>query len=187
MGIMSHEINFDGNGNIVLTVNWRPIVKVLAVLAITIASGYLPLEGLTTASRICLMIFVGAAGLWVTEAIPPFATATMVIVLCVYLLGQPEGPLHLEPTGITTSYQIFLNPIAVSMSMFSPVLGAVAIALACSLAMSLPIRTPPNAIAFATEIIETRDMARYGTIVSMIGIVVMFAVLYIAFGVFHIM
>jgi sodium-dependent dicarboxylate transporter 2/3/5 len=112
MGIMSHEINFDNNGNIVLTVKWRPIVKVLAVLAVTVASGYLPIEGLTEASRICLMIFVGAAGLWVTEAIPPFATATMVIVLCVYLLGQPEGPLNLEPTGITTSYQIFLNPIA---------------------------------------------------------------------------
>ncbi len=109
---MPHEINFDKNGNILLTVKWRPIVKVLAVLAITIASGYLPLEGLTEASRICLMIFVGAAGLWVTEAIPPFATATMVIVLCVYLLGQPEGPLHLQSTGITTSYQIFLNPIA---------------------------------------------------------------------------
>lgn len=109
---MSHEINFDADGNIVLKINWRATLKVGAVLALAIAAGFLPLEGLTTASRICLMIFVGAAGLWVTEAIPPFATAIMVIVLSVYLLGQPGGPLGLEPSGVLDSYQIFLNPIA---------------------------------------------------------------------------
>jgi sodium-dependent dicarboxylate transporter 2/3/5 len=86
-----------------------------------------------------------------------------------------------------TAASNLMIPIAVSMGVFSPILGAVAIALACSMAMSLPISTPPNAIAFATQVIETRDMARYGTIVSMIGIVVMLAVLYIAFGMFHIM
>ncbi len=109
---MSHEINIDADGNIVLKVNWKATLKVFVVLALAISAGFLPLEGLTTASRICLMIFVGAAGLWVTEAIPPFATAIMVIVLSVYLLGQPGGPLGLDPSGIVSSYQIFLNPIA---------------------------------------------------------------------------
>jgi hypothetical protein len=91
---------------------------------------------------------------------------------------------YFNPDNLNCNLMI---PIAVSMGYFSPVLGAVAITFACSLAMSLPISTPPNAIAFATEIIETKDMARYGTIVSMIGIVVVFVVLYIAFGVLHIM
>ena len=109
---MSHEINFDGHGNIILSVNWRQVVKVAAVAAVTVASAFLPIAGLTGASRICLMIFVGAAGLWVTEAIPPFATATMVIVVSVYVLGAPAGPLQLDRTGVLTSYQIFLNPIA---------------------------------------------------------------------------
>ena len=109
---MSREINIDKDGNIILKIKWKPILKLLAVIACAIASGYLPLEGMTEASRICLMIFVGAAGLWITEAVPPFATGIMVIVLSVYLLGQEGGPLGLSSSGILSSYQIFLNPMA---------------------------------------------------------------------------
>lgn len=109
---MSREINIDNDGNIILKIKWKPVLKLLAVIACAIASGYLPLEGMTEASRICMMIFVGAAGLWVTEAVPPFATGIMVIVLSVYLLGQAGGPLGLESSGILSSYQIFLNPMA---------------------------------------------------------------------------
>lgn len=109
---MSREINIDSDGNLVLKIKFKPIIKLLIVAALAIASGYLPLEGLTDASRICMMLFVAAAGLWITEAIPPFATGLLVIVLSVYLLGQPGGPLGLEHTGISNSYQIFLNPIS---------------------------------------------------------------------------
>ncbi len=109
---MAHEINIDANGNIVLRINWKATLKVFAIIALAVGAGFLPIEGLTLGARICLMIFVGAAGLWVTEAIPPFATAIMVIVLSVYLLGTPGGPLGLDPSGVTHSYQIFLNPIA---------------------------------------------------------------------------
>lgn len=109
---MAREINIDKDGNIILKLKWKPILKLLAVIACAIASGYLPLEGMTEASRICMMIFVGAAGLWITEAVPPFATGIMVIVLSVYLLGQAGGPLGLESSGILSSYQIFLNPMA---------------------------------------------------------------------------
>lgn len=108
----NHQIDFDGDGHIILRISWRPVVKVLVILALAVGAGYLPISGLTEPSRICLMIFVGAAGLWVTEAIQPFATAIMVIVLSVYLLGAPNGPLGFERTGLTTSYQLFLNPIA---------------------------------------------------------------------------
>ncbi|OPZ03894.1 MAG: Sodium:sulfate symporter transmembrane region [candidate division BRC1 bacterium ADurb.BinA364] len=43
--------------------------------------------------------------------------------------------------------------------------------------MSMPISTPPNAIAFATRAIGTRDMARCGTLVSLAGLVVTMAFL----------
>jgi sodium-dependent dicarboxylate transporter 2/3/5 len=69
-----------------------------------------------------------------------------------------------------TSAANLLIPIVTSLSVLSPMVGAVAVAFACSLAMSLPISTPPNAIAFATREVETRDMARYGSIVSIAGI-----------------
>ncbi len=109
---MAREINIDNDGNIILKIKLKPIIKLLAVIACTIGAGYLQLEGQTEASRICLMIFVAAAGLWVTEAVPPFATGIMVIVLSIYLLGQVGGPLGLESSGIQSSYQIFLNPMA---------------------------------------------------------------------------
>lgn len=105
---MAEPIQVDPEGNIVLKLNWRRALQVLVVLSLAVAAYFAPLEGLTPASRISLMIFVGAAGFWATEAIPPFATAIMVIVLNVYLLGKPGGPVSLE----VTEYQAFLNPIA---------------------------------------------------------------------------
>jgi sodium-dependent dicarboxylate transporter 2/3/5 len=56
---------------------------------------------------------------------------------------------------------------------------ALAIAFSCSLAMSLPISAPPNAIAFATHAIETREMAKYGTFISVLGVICVFLFLLI--------
>ncbi len=105
-------IEFDKRGRVVIHLKWQTCVKVLVILLLTFGSYFLPLPGLTHGSRICLAIFVGAAGLWVTEAIPPFATAIMVIVLSIYLLGTPGGPLGLDRDSLDNSYRIFLNPIA---------------------------------------------------------------------------
>lgn len=102
---MPQPIIIDSDGNVMIKINLGVFIKVFIIAALAAASYFLPFSGLTTSSRICLMIFVGAAGLWVTEAIPPFATAIMVIVLSIYILGYPgdEG---------TSDYRIFLNPIA---------------------------------------------------------------------------
>src|SRR5690606_32047988 len=54
----------------------------------------------------------------------------------------------------------------------APLLVGVIIAMTCSLAMALPISTPPNAVAYASGQVETRDMARVGLIVGAVGIVV---------------
>ena len=109
---MSDPIRIDEHGNVTLSVNLKAAFKVIVILGLALGSYFLDLPGLTTGSRICLMIFVGAAGLWITEAIQPFATATMVIVLCIDFLGFPGGPLGLEAGGLEHSYRIFLNPIA---------------------------------------------------------------------------
>ncbi len=45
----------------------------------------------------------------------------------------------------------------------------VGVALSASMGMALPISTPPNALAYATGIIKTKDMAITGTILCMIG------------------
>lgn len=41
-----------------------------------------------------------------------------------------------------------------------------AVAVACSLGMSLPISTPPNAIAYATGEISVKQMALLGLVVG---------------------
>jgi solute carrier family 13 (sodium-dependent dicarboxylate transporter), member 2/3/5 len=53
---------------------------------------------------------------------------------------------------------------------FHPVLAGVVIAFAASFGMSLPISTPPNAIATSTGLVETRDMAKVGVILGLAGL-----------------
>lgn len=42
--------------------------------------------------------------------------------------------------------------------------------IACSMGMALPISTPPNALAFGTGIITTKDMTRPGVFIAIIGL-----------------
>jgi solute carrier family 13 (sodium-dependent dicarboxylate transporter), member 2/3/5 len=44
------------------------------------------------------------------------------------------------------------------------------IAVASSLGMSLPISTPPNAIAMSTGLVQTKDMALVGLILGIGGL-----------------
>lgn len=49
----------------------------------------------------------------------------------------------------------------------------VGIALMCSMAMSLPVTTPPNAIAFSSRAIKTKDMMLTGSIITILGLTTM--------------
>lgn len=51
---------------------------------------------------------------------------------------------------------------------------AIFVAVCASLAMLLPISTPPNAIASSTGLVETKDMAKVGIIVGVVGLVLGF-------------
>ena len=50
----------------------------------------------------------------------------------------------------------------------------VSIALSCSLAMALPISTPPNALAYGKGFIQQKDMAIVGILVGVVGMVLMY-------------
>lgn len=93
--------------------SWTKLaIKLSFILIVCTLVAFLPLPGMTPASRVMLGIFLLGALLWITEVIPPFATAIIVVVLQVYLLGKPEGLLGLGKQEIDNSYLIFLNPIA---------------------------------------------------------------------------
>ena len=50
----------------------------------------------------------------------------------------------------------------------------VGVAIGSSLGMVLPISTPPNAIAFSTGLIKTKDMLKAGAVIGVIGLVFAF-------------
>jgi sodium-dependent dicarboxylate transporter 2/3/5 len=55
----------------------------------------------------------------------------------------------------------------------------IGVAIAASSAMSLPISTPPNALAFATGYVKQNDMAKIGVIMGVISMVLGFGLVYL--------
>ncbi len=74
-----------------------------------------------------------------------------------------------------TSTAALMAPIVFTIASASTntVVLMVALALACSMAMALPVSTPPNAIAYGTEEIPVKDMMVYGTVVSIVGMLLL--------------
>ena len=67
-----------------------------------------------------------------------------------------------------------LVPLGMSLALsdgigISPIVAGVFIAIGASLAMALPVSTPPNAIAMSTGAVKTRDMALVGVVVGGFG------------------
>ncbi len=61
----------------------------------------------------------------------------------------------------------------------------IGVAIAASSAMVLPISTPPNALAFATNLVQQKQMAKIGLIVGIISMVLGYSFLYVM-GLFHV-
>ena len=81
-----------------------------------------------------------------------------------------------------TSTAALMAPImiVIGMNLNTSIPIMISIALACSMAMALPVSTPPNAIAYGTDVIDLKDMILYGTIIGLVGIIM----LVIIFGLF---
>ncbi|MCR4602318.1 MAG: SLC13 family permease [Prevotella sp.] len=55
----------------------------------------------------------------------------------------------------------------------------IGVAIAASSAMVLPISTPPNALAYATNLVDQKDMSKIGLIVGFISMLLGYALLYV--------
>lgn len=95
-------------------------------------------------------------------AIIALAFALVALALSTVISNSATANL-LVPIGVSlaTSAVVDLDPMIVGF----------VIAIGASLAMALPISTPPNAIAYSSGMVRTGDMARTGFIVGAIGIV----------------
>jgi sodium-dependent dicarboxylate transporter 2/3/5 len=94
-------------------------------------------------------------------------------LLMIALAGMAIGLSTIISNSATANLMI---PIGISLAFsdavdLDPLLAGVLIALSCSLAMALPVSTPPNAVAYASGEIETKEMAIVGLLVGAVGIV----------------
>jgi sodium-dependent dicarboxylate transporter 2/3/5 len=61
----------------------------------------------------------------------------------------------------------------------------IGVAIAASSAMILPVSTPPNALAYSTNLVDQKDMSRIGLIVGVMSMVFGYALLYLI-GTMHV-
>ena len=70
-----------------------------------------------------------------------------------------------------------------SMASLAPLGGELTLILvvtfAASLGMSLPISTPPNALAHATGHVQSNQMARVGVIIGLVGVAASFVLVWL--------
>lgn len=116
------------------------------------------------------------------EAIP-FGSMSVVLVLvvaglvCYFLsnfISNSATAALLIPILIVVA-EGMADPAAANNASFLALGGTKAmisfIAICASVAMCFPISTPPNAIAASTNLVETKDMAKIGIIVGVVGFV----------------
>ncbi|MEX0686252.1 MAG: DASS family sodium-coupled anion symporter [Balneolales bacterium] len=136
------------------------------------------------AGGISLGISMGSSGLaeWMINSIP-FGSFGLITVIVMFSITALMMSNFLSNTVTAT----LLMPLAISLvtsgalgTDFSLIILGLVISISCSLAMVLPISTPPNAIAMSTGLISTPDMARSGIIIGLIGImiVISYALIY---------
>ena len=113
----------------------------------------------------------------------PFGTMSVVLVLVVAglvcytlsnFISNSATAALLIPILIVVA-EGMADPAAANNSAFIALGGSQAmiifIAVCASLAMVLPISTPPNAIAASTGLVETKDMAKVGIIIGVVGFI----------------
>ncbi|MEX1012101.1 MAG: DASS family sodium-coupled anion symporter [Waddliaceae bacterium] len=100
-------------------------------------------------------------------------------VLVDHLFPSWDGPiLALLFATLALLFSLFISntaaaalilPIALETTTEHQMLFAITIALMCSVAMIFPISTPPNALAYSTGFIESREMIKAGTLVTLLS------------------
>ena len=103
---------------------------------------------------------------WIV-GLPMFQTSGMLLIAVFCVVA-----FTLSTFMSNTASAALLIPIAVSIPGENPVFLAITMALSCSVAMSFPISTPPNALAFAKGHITGRDMLKAGLPISLISLTI---------------
>lgn len=117
---------------------------------------------------LALGIAVEISGLahWIVNQFPLFQNKDYAIILFSLLT------IILSMFMSNTAVASLILPVGLGIDSIDKTLFAVTIAIVSSLGMIFPISTPPNALAFATGRITTKDMAKTSVIIVAISLII---------------
>jgi len=160
-----------------LTGQWHglptAVVSFVPIVVLT-STGILHARGLRNLSWDVLFLLAG--GLALGQAVKETGLATW-LVSALPVAGLGVVGVALVMAYACTAMSNFMSntaaanvllPIGVTLATGFEARIAIPIALAASAAMCLPIATPPNALAFATGRIETKDFIRIGLVMAVL-------------------
>lgn len=115
------------------------------------------------------------------EAIPFSEMSALVVLFVTGILGYAISNFLSHSSAANLLVPILAVIGGAMVSQLEPYGGVqallIGLALSTSVAMLLPISTPPNAIASSTGLIETKDMAKVGACMGVVGLVLAYVVL----------
>ncbi len=106
------------------------------------------------------------------------APVAVLVAACSLTLIMANFMSHTATANLLLPLMAVMSHQLTGLEAFGGSVGLLlAVTFAASLGMSLPISTPPNALASATGMVHTKDMAKIGIIVGIVGMVLTFAML----------
>lgn len=143
------------------TITWKQAAQI-DWGTILLFGGGLSLGALSASTGLALAVGEGITGLLPTDSVVPltFAGALFTVVLS-------EAMSNTAATNIAI-------PIVISIAQAAgvdPVVPAVAAGLAASVAVVLPVSTPPNAIVYASGRVPIMHMIKYGLLMDAVAVV----------------
>ncbi len=142
------------------TITWRQAAQI-DWGTILLFGGGLALGSLAASSGLALVVAEGITGL-----VPTSEVVTLTFAAAVFTVVLSETMSNTAATNIAI-------PIIISIAQVagvSPMIPAVASALAASVADALPVSTPPNAIVYASGRVTITEMIKYGVLMDVIAV-----------------
>ncbi|MCW8334479.1 SLC13 family permease [Vibrio paucivorans] len=106
------------------------------------------------------------------ESLSPVAVVITLSIVC-WLMAN-----FMSNTATANLLMPIAAAIGASMESLATIGGLqgllVVVAFSASLGMILPVSTPPNSLAYSTGLIESKDMAKTGIIIGLIGLVIVY-------------
>ena len=142
------------------TISWRQAAQI-DWGTILLFGGGLALGALAGATGLARVIGEGITGL-----VPTSEVATLTFAAAVFTVVLSEAMSNTAATNVSV-------PIIISIALASdvnPIIPAVAAAMSASVADTLPVSTPPNAIVYASGRVRITEMIKYGVLMDLIAV-----------------